>query len=205
MKRSIFIFIAVLSGMIVLLGLLLPASILNNFRQSLINWTIIISSMSMIIAILGLFSTHWRKLFDKTSPEIASIFFIIGFLLVLISGFMGKVTQNFYQALTKTVLISVEASLLGLLSLTLAYACFRFYRKNQDFLAIVFGISTIVFLLMFSGILSAGESSTFLKTILSAIRSLPVAGSTGILIGIALGAIITSLRALLGFIHPFDR
>ncbi len=205
MKRSIFIFIAVSSGMIVLLGLLFPETILNYFRQGLLNWTIIISSMSMIIAILGLVSTHWKNLFNKSAPEFASIFFIIGFLLVLVTGLMGQITHNFYQALTKTVLLSVEASLLGLLSLTLAYACFSFYRKKQDFLAIVFGFSTVVFLLIFSGILSAGESSTFLKTILSAIRSLPAAGSAGILIGIALGAIITSLRALLGFIHPFDR
>ena len=103
------------------------------------------------------------------------------------------------------MIISVESSLLAVLSLTLAYASYRFFQKKQDFLSIIFGVSTILFLLIFSGILSAGENSPLLENIVSGINSLPIAGSAGILIGIAIGAIVTSLRALFGFIHPFNR
>lgn len=205
MKKFVFIFITVLSGIIVLLGIFLPSTVFNGVKQELLNWTIILSSLSMIIAIIGLLTVHWKKIFTKEKADYASIFFLIGFLLVLITGIFGQFENKFFLNLTQTVIISVESSLLAVLSLTLAYASYRFFRKKQDFLSIIFGVSTILFLLIFSGILSAGENSPLLENIVSGINSLPIAGSAGILIGIAIGAIVTSLRALFGFIHPFNR
>lgn len=205
MKKFVFIFITVLSGIIVLLGIFLPSTVFNGVKQELLNWTIILSSLSMIIAIIGLLTVHWKKIFTKEKADYASIFFLIGFLLVLISGIFGQFENKLFLNLTKTVIISVESSLLAVLSLTLAYASYRFFQKKQDFLSIIFGVSTILFLLIFSGILSAGENSPLLENIVSGINSLPIAGSAGILIGIAIGAIVTSLRALFGFIHPFIR
>jgi hypothetical protein len=194
-----------LSGIIVLLGIFLPSTVFNGVKQELLNWTIILSSLSMIIAIIGLLTVHWKKIFTKEKADYASIFFLIGFLLVLITGIFGQFENKLFLNLTKTVIISVESSLLAVLSLTLAYASYRFFQKKQDFLSIIFGVSTILFLLIFSGILSAGENSPLLENIVSGINSLPIAGSAGILIGIAIGAIVTSLRALFGFIHPFIR
>jgi hypothetical protein len=205
MKKFVFIFITVLSGIIVLLGIFLPSTVFNGVKQELLNWTIILSSLSMIIAIIGLLTVHWKKIFTKEKADYASIFFLIGFLLVLITGIFGQFENKLFLNLTKTVIISVESSLLAVLSLTLAYASYRFFQKKQDFLSIIFGVSTILFLLIFSGILSAGENSPLLENIVSGINSLPIAGSAGILIGIAIGAIVTSLRALFGFIHPFIR
>lgn len=205
MKKFVFIFITVLSGIIVLLGIFLPSTVFNGVKQELLNWTIILSSLSMIIAIIGLLTVHWKKIFTKEKADYASIFFLIGFLLVLITGIFGQFENKLFLNLSKTVIISVESSLLAVLSLTLAYASYRFFQKKQDFLSIIFGVSTILFLLIFSGILSAGENSPLLENIVSGINSLPIAGSAGILIGIAIGAIVTSLRALFGFIHPFIR
>ena len=205
MKRLAFIFISVLSGLLIILGIFLPSTGFNWIKQELLNWTIILSSLSLLIAIIGLFTYHWKRIFTKIKPDYSSIIFIIGFMLVLITGLLGEKSNKLFQNLTKTVLLSVESSLLAVLSLTLAFACYRFFRKRQDFLSVIFGISTVIFLLFFSGILSAGENSPFLQSIVSGIDSLPIAGSAGILIGIALGAIVTSLRALFGFIHPFDR
>jgi len=205
MKKNVFIFISMLSGSIILLGLLFPESIFNPFKQELLNWTIIISSISMIIAIFGLFTLHWKKIFSGKNSDYSSVFFIIGFLIVFLTGLFGQLTNKFFLNMSKTVLISVESSLLAVLAITLAFASYRLFREKHDFFAIVFGVSTILFLLLFSGILSSGENSPFLKAIISAFNSLPTSGATGIMIGIAIGAIVTSLRALLGFIHPFDR
>jgi len=205
MKKDVFIFISILSGSIILLGLFFPETIFNPIRQEFLNWTIIISSISMIIAIFGLFTVHWKKIFSGNKPDYSSVFFIVGFLIVFLTGLFGQLTNKFFLNITKTVLISVESSLLAVLALTLAFASYRFFREKHDFLAIVFGVSTVLFLLLFSGILSSDENSPFLKAIISAFESFPTSGAIGILIGIALGAIVTSLRAFFGLIHPFDR
>jgi hypothetical protein len=62
-----------------------------------------------------------------------------------------------------------------------------------------------LFLLSFSGILALGEKFPLVRTLNSALIALPIAGSTGILIGISLGAILTSLRILFGFDRPYGR
>ncbi|HSM23586.1 MAG TPA: hypothetical protein VK856_01840 [Anaerolineaceae bacterium] len=205
MKKIFYTIISLISGVIVILGLFFPETILNELRQNLLNWTIILSSVSLIIAILSLLTVHWKRIFSDSQPDYSSTFFILGFLIVLFIGFILGPSSQLFLTFNKSVLISVESSLLGVLSITLAVASFKFFRKKQDLLAIVFGISTIIFLLLFSGILSSGGNPPFIRSIISGLNSLPIAGSTGILIGISLGAIITSLRALFGLNRPFDR
>lgn len=205
MKKIFYTSISLISGAIIILGLFFPETILNEFRQNLLNWTIILSSVSLIIAILSLLTVHWKRIFSDSEPDFSSAFFILGFLIVILIGFLFGQSSQLFLAFNKSVLISVESSLLGVLSITLAIASFKFFRKKQDLLAIVFGISTIIFLLLFSGILTSGENPSFIRSVISGLNSLPIAGSTGILIGVSLGAIITALRALFGLNRPFDR
>ena len=205
MKKIFYTSISFISGVIIILGLFFPETILNDFRINLLNWTIMLSSVSLIIAIISLLTVHWKRIFSDSEPNYSSSFFILGFLIVLFIGFILGPSSDLFLNINKSVLISVESSLLAVLSITLATASFKFFRQKQDFMAIVFGISTILFLLLFSGILTTGENPPFIKSIISGLNSLPIAGSTGILIGISLGAIIASIRALFGLNRPYNR
>ena len=205
MKKIFLAIISSLSGLIIILGLFLPDTIIGQIKNYLLEWALIVGSIAMVIAILNLLSVHWNRVFTDGKRDYASPIFIIGFVTVLLVGLILSPTNQFFLNLSKYTMISVETSLMAVLALTLSLASFRFFRKKQNLLAIVFGISTIIFLLLFSGILSMGTDSPLIQSIINSLHALPVAGSTGILLGIALGAIVTSIRVLLGIYKPYDR
>lgn len=70
-------------------------------------------------------------------------------------------------------------------------------RGGWSVLTISFGISALFFLFLNLGFLNFGENPGLDRVIL-AIRSLPVIGARGLLIGLALGALVMGLRALFG-------
>ncbi len=205
MKKIFLVIVSSLSGILLILGLFFPVTILGEIRFYLLDWAIIVGAVALAIAIINLFSVHWNKVFSNEKRDFASPFFIVGFLTVLLIGILLGPNHKFFINLTSTTIISVEASLMAVLAFSLGLASFRFFRKKQNLLAIVFGISTVIFLLLFSGILSMGEKFSIMKTVNAALNALPIAGSTGILIGISLGAILTSLRILFGFDRPYHR
>ena len=63
--------------------------------------------------------------------------------------------------------------------------------------------SAVLFLLLGSGLLSSAESISPLKEIVALVNLLPIAGSRGILLGIALGSLTAGLRVLLGADRPY--
>jgi hypothetical protein len=205
MKKIFLAIVSSLSGLLLILGLFFPGTILDRIRIYILDWAIIVGAIALAIATINLLSVHWNKVFTNEKRDYASPFFIVGFVTVILIGILLGPNNQFFVDLTSTTMITVEASLLAVLALTLSLASFRFFTKKQNLLAIVFGISTIIFLLLFSGILSLGENIPLIKALNNALNSLPIAGSTGILIGISLGAILTSLRIIFGFDRPYDR
>jgi len=203
MKSPLSTFVAITIGLIVLIGTLLPLSIFGNIRLVFLDWAIIISSFAMLIAIVNLLIIHWKKLFSESRNDIYSIFFIVGFTFVFIIGLIFSPKNQLFQNLSTTVILSVESSLMALLSISLAIACFKLLQVKRNVLGVVFAISTIVFLFTLSGILSFGNNIPFIKSILTIVNQLPLAGARGILLGISFGGIITGLRVLLGFDRPY--
>ncbi len=205
MKKVFLIIVSSISGFLVIFGLFFPETILGDIRLYLLDWAVIVGAIALAIAIINLFSVHWNKVFSNEKRDYASPFFIVGFLTVMLLGILLGPNNKFFENLTSTTIITVEASLMAVLALTLSLASFRFFRKKHNLLAIVFGISTVIFLLLFSGIISMGEKLPLMKTVNTVLNALPTAGSTGILVGISLGAILTSLRILFGFDRPYNR
>lgn len=205
MKKIFLAIVSSASSLFLILGLFFPGTILDRIRLYILDWAIIVGAIALAIAIIHLFAVHWNKVFTNEKRDYGSPFFIVGFSTVILVGILLGPNDQFFINLTSTTIITVEASLSAVLALTLSLASFRFFKRKQNLLAIVFGISTIIFLLLSSGILSLGEKIPLMKAFINALNSLPIAGSTGILIGISLGAILTSLRIIFGFDRPYDR
>ena len=204
MKSIISTSIAIGSGLLVLLGILFPTSIFAPIKLVLLDWAMIIAAFALLIAILNLFTIHWKKIFSDARYDIYSIFFIIGFTIIFLIGIIFSPSNRLFQNLSSTVILSIESSLMALLSVSLAIACFKLLQIKRNSLGIVFGLSTILFLLTLSGLLSFGENIPFVKSVLAIINQLPLAGARGILLGISFGAIITGLRVLFGFERPYS-
>jgi hypothetical protein len=99
------------------------------------------------------------------------------------------------------IIVPVEASLMAILAVTLVYASIRLLRRRADVMTVIFLLVAVIFLiaimptplgpvpgdwiiLQFAGMFSRG-------------------GARGLLIGIALGTLLTGIRVLFGIDRPY--
>jgi hypothetical protein len=71
-------------------------------------------------------------------------------------------------------------------------------------MGLVFIFSTVVFLVMASGLLAGLENVPVLGTLIGFVSRLPTAGGRGILLGVALGSLLTGLRIMVGAERPYS-
>lgn len=204
MKSIPAILIAILSGVLVLLGIFFPTPLFLNIKSILLNTVMILGSFALMIAIINLITVHWNKIFSTPSQSIYSSILLAGFLCVLFTGLIFGAENQFFVSLSSTVIFTIESSLFALLCISLSIACFKLFQKRQNGMGIIFAISTIVFLVVLSGFIANESLFPAAKLFLSIINELPVAGARGILLGVSIGAIVTGIRVLIGLERPYN-
>ena len=98
----------------------------------------------------------------------------------------------------------IEASLMAVLAVTLAYSSLRLLQRQHNWMGFFFFIAVLVFLLLNSGIFSLLPNLPILQNLISGISQAPIAGARGILIGVALGSLLTGIRIWLGSDRPYN-
>lgn len=203
MRSPISTAIAIASGVVVLLGYFVPNDYLTPIRSTFIDWAVIISGLAGIIAIINLVRINWKKLSSVQNRDYYSAILLAGFFLTLAAGLILGPADKGFQNIVIYVQTPIEVSLMGVLAITLTYAAVRLFRRRKGWMAVVFMISAVVFLVILSGILSIGGQIPLVKNLLAAVNMLPIAGARGILLGIALGSLTTGLRVLLAADRPY--
>ncbi|NLF50945.1 MAG: hypothetical protein GX577_07395 [Leptolinea sp.] len=205
MKNPLTTLVAILSGLIVLLAYFIPFEPVRAVSDLIVNWAVSLAGVAMLVAITSLITSHWQKVRQKKAFDRYSILVIFGFALTFLIGlvFGGPGTSEYRNVVT-AILVPIEAGLLGAMAIGLTAAGFRLYRANRGWMTIVFGISVILFLLLNSGIFTTGLDIPLVKNALGVLQRLPDAGARGIIIGLALGAITTGARIILGVDRPYS-
>lgn len=196
--------IAIGAGLVVLLGYFLPTPALTPVRSVLIDWAVIVAGVAGLVAIIHLIKVHWKKLTSTRSRDYYSLVTLIAFFLTLAAGLLLSPEDARFQKVVTSIQVPIEASLMGVLAISLIFASIRLFRRRKGWMAVVFAISTVIFLILASGVLSIADQIPFLKDVLSALNMLPIAGARGILLGIALGSLTTGLRILLAADRPYS-
>jgi hypothetical protein len=196
--------IAIATGLIILIALILPFSWMQDIRTILLAPAIILSGVAGMIAIYNLLVVHGRKMLNAKERDIYSFFLLLGFLVTFIAGLILTPANAQLQHVVTSIEVPVEASLMGVLAVSLAYAGVRLFQRRKGIMGFFFILSTVVFLVISSGFLSIGNSMPVFKDVLAVVEQLPVAGGRGILLGIALGGLTAGIRILLGADRPYS-
>jgi hypothetical protein len=99
------------------------------------------------------------------------------------------------------IIVPVEASLMAILAITLIYASIRLLRRRVDVMSVVFLVVALVSLFLFMPTpLGPIPGDQPLINFLGMFSS---GGARGLLIGIALGTLLTGLRVLFGVDRPY--
>jgi len=193
--------VAMASGLIVLLGYLYPLEMLTQVRGTLTDWAVIIAAVAVLVGILNLIFVQLEKIRSRQKNSIYGVLLIVSLLLTFGLGLVLGPENQFMQLAVDAVIVPVEASLMAILAVTLVYASIRLLRRRADVMTVIFLLMAVIILvavmptpigpipgdwliLQFAGMFSRG-------------------GARGLLIGIALGTLLTSLRVLFGIDRPY--
>ena len=192
---------AIAAGLIVLLGYFYPDQ-LESLRLMLLDWAIIIAAMAVLIGIYNLIAVQMEKIRTRqkggTYGAILVIALIITFGLGLILG-----PEHPYMRLTvDAIIVPVEASLMAILAITLIYASIRLLRRRLDVTSVLFLAVAVIFLLA-NMPMPFGGIDALQSFILQVAGMFSSGGARGLLIGIALGTLLTGLRVLFGIDRPY--
>lgn len=208
MRSPVATAVAIIVGLIILLGYFLPLPIqgLPELRIVFLNWGVTLAGVAALIGIVNLLSAHFRKLTAPANAgrDVFSLFFLLAFLITLGFGLWLTPGDGNFQKVVTSVQAPIEISLMAVLAISLAYGSLRMLQRRKSWVAVVFVISTLLFLVMNSGVFTSLRTLPGLANILNFIEQLPFAGARGILLGVALGSLLTGIRILTGADRPYS-
>lgn len=189
-------------GIIVLLGYFLTnVPVLVVSRQVLLEWSVLLAGIAVIIGVGNLFAVHLQKITQRKPGALYSlfllVFFIITFILVIAADSKGSVVIELQNIFLNGIMVPSEISLMALLAVTLLYSGVRMLRWRIDLKTILF-LTTAVLVLI-----STGPFTSQIPWVGQVLQVLSTGGARGLLIGVALGTLITGLRILLGADRPY--
>jgi hypothetical protein len=196
--------IAIAAGVIVLAGYFLPLPLLQVVRLQFLDWAMLLAAVAALVGIINLTVGHFRKAAKPGPSRMFSIVVVTSLLITMVFGVVYGASDSRFAHVVTNIQIPIETTLLGMISISLAYTVFLFVRQRKSWSNSVFIISVVFFLLANSWFLVFGQSIPVLSEIISGIQKIPLAGSRGIMIGIALGSLVTGLRILTGIDRPYS-
>jgi hypothetical protein len=203
MKKTLSIIFAVSTGVIVLAGYFFKDQ-LNSILVIIIDWGILLLAVLGLIGLVYLLKSHVLKLFHREKGAFFSIIVLISFFIIFITGLAASMQNPFFRQLILNVQIPVEASLMGLLAVTLLLSSFRLIRiRGWNLMSIGFLVSVILSLLLNLDYFQS-DPGTLGSELIAFWRSLPFVGARGILLGMALGGLVIGLRILFTLDRPYS-
>lgn len=191
---------AVAAGLIVLLGYFFPAQ-LGSFRLLLLDWGVSIAGMAVLVGIYNLAAVQMEKFRAGQKGGAYGILLVISLLVTFLLGvFLGPEDQYMRLAMD-AIILPVEASLMAILAVTLIYASIRLLRRRVDVMSVVFLTVAVVFLILTMPTPFGPVPGD--RALLDFLGLFSSGGARGLLIGIALGTLLTGLRVLFGVDRPY--
>lgn len=199
-----FLLVAVAGGFgsIVFLSYLLPG--IDMVRAALVDWAIVIGTMALLfLGGLNVLAVHWNKIRHQEKGWGYSLFLWLGFGVMLIAGISGGPDGELTSQLFKHVQFPLQATIFSLLAFFMATAAYRAFRVRslESFAFLLVAIVVLLGQIPGWGLETLSEMLPWAREWILSVMSL--GGARGILLGVALGTIVVSIRLLLGIDRPY--
>jgi hypothetical protein len=197
--------LAIASGVIVLLGYFVPLPILDEIRLVLTDWAIVIAGTAVLVGILNLVAVQMEKIRTKQKNSVYGIFLVFSLVVTFFLGLLVGPENPYMRIAVDAVIIPVEAALMAILAVTLVYASIRLLRRRADLMTVIFLLTAVLFLIAI--LLTPFQLNPTVGFVHDAIIGFTGmfsrGGARGLLIGVALGTLLTGLRVLFGIDRPY--
>ncbi len=214
MKMRLPMLVAIVVGATTLIAYFVPLGPLEIVKSLLVDWAATLSAVALLLGILNLIFVHIEKFASFKRGWVYSIVLLLGFIFALGMGLFPPLLDSTRQAgaqfnaaqtmrdmarfMFLYIQTPIETSLIAVLSIVMIMAGARLIRKRRNLSAALFILVSLVL------ILGLAPLAPILGDVREWIVQVPaLAGARGILLGIALGAITTGVRVIIGVDRPY--
>jgi len=193
-KRTLPLLIVFLLGLAMMIQYFVPHPISQTIKEGADRWIIIVGAFAIVLGLASFFHVHTRKIMRKNKDSFFSIVAIVSLIAMALVGIIGKdgIDNWLFNNLYGSIIVPLDATMFSLLSFYIASAAFKAF-KARNAMAFALLLTAIIVML---GRVSFGS---FLNSTVEWIMVYPnTAAQRGIIIGIGLGIIATSLKIILG-------
>jgi uncharacterized membrane protein YhaH (DUF805 family) len=205
LKRIVPTFFAMVVGSLVLVALFTTDPLLDGIGAYLINLAVIVAAFALFLGVLNVLRVHARRLRDGEKGRFYSFVLLVAMFLVIALGLPPVPDQPSGPAqpvvmwIFQNIQLPIQASFSAILVFFLVTAMLRLLTVRSLESAVMLLVALLVL---------AGQVTVGLVPLLPEMRdwilNVPaMAGVRGILLGVALGAVLTGVRLLLGVERPY--
>ncbi len=198
-KQWIPILIATITGLVVLAGYLFPIPLLTYYRDRLVEWAVIVTAFAFVLGLFNILRIHGGRVIRLRKGWFYSLVLLLAALAAWIPPVLYGPSSTPTQQMLNYVIGPLGASLAALVVFTLALAAFRLLRARRSVGAVFFILIVAVALLgstPFVGLEWLADARDWIINVPG------MAGGRGLLLGAALGTVITALRVFIGSDRP---
>lgn len=186
--------IALSVGILVLLDLILDHPLLNRIGLLLIDYGLIIAVFALILGVLNLSSVHLQRIKHQQAGWSYSVILLLVLFILMAVGLVSGPSGSVMRWSLNAILLPLQSAFFSLLAFFLLGMAYRSLRINSVESSLFVGSALIVILA------STPIGSLFGPVMVGIKRYLldvpATAGARGLLLGIALGTIVTGLRLI---------
>ncbi len=212
-RRTLPLMIASSFGVLMIIQFFVPHPVSKSIYNSILDWIMIVSAFTYLIAVQSTVQMHTQKIQRKTSDWQYSIVVMGSLLLTALIGILGgayaptNILMKIFPSVTPdadTPLMYIyiymqapmQATIFSLLAFYMASAAFRSFRARSFDATMLLVTASIVTL----GRVPIGQFIySNMPEVVEWILNYPnMAAQRGIIIGVQLGIIATSLKIILG-------
>ncbi len=193
-------------GILVLVASFTSHPQLEDIGTYLIDTAVIVAAFALLLGVINILRVHTRKIQKGQPGSVFSLVLIAALLIVLVIGLplfpdrASGPSQPIIQWIFDNIQAPIQASLSALLVfLLVTAACRLLLVRNLES-----AVMLVVVVLVLVGQVTVGLVPALPK-LKDWILDVPtLAGVRGILLGVALGALLTGIRLLLGAERPYS-
>ncbi len=198
-ERWVPIVVATSTGLISLTGYLLPQTMLPAFRDRLTEWAVVVAAFALILGLFNILQFHGQRVLHTGDGWFYSLVLILSAGVSWIPPMLHDPTSSVAQTLSQYIIKPLGGSLAALLVFTLTWSGVRLLRHRRNAWSVLFIVVVTLSLLGTTPLLGIEWLADIRDWL---IRVPGMAGFRGLLLGVALGMLITGLRIFLGTERP---
>jgi len=209
-KKHIPLAIVMVTGVLTLVSYYVPNKLSVNYIETLSQWENIVVAFAFLLGLISLFFSHYNKISRKADGWGYSVFVFVGFLAMVLPAYLSHGKQMTDAGLTplgwsfKFIYNALSGTMFAVLAFYIVSTAYRSFRIKSMQAFVLFVAAFILILgkvplgqIIWDSVL--GWTGQGVSDVIEWIMQVPaVAGKRGIMIGISIGAIVTSLKIIFG-------